>query len=176
MPPTPTGSSTGTSTSSYQLPDLLSLFQDYHEMNVNKHCRVASLASEEWIRGLGFPTLSLGSGLTSMKLGLLGSCCFPSCDLNQLTLIIDFWTILVLDTHAVLRLDPPTRCSWDLVTEDPDLSFVDLLQAHPLFEQYVSVNSLLRSYSFWSNTGFCLDFPSSKTTRPNGGRNAFRAP
>lgn len=149
MPPTSTGPSTGTSIGSYQLPDILSLFQDYHEMTVNKHCRVASLASEEWIRGLGFLTLFPSSELTSMKLGLLGSCCFPSCDLNQLTLIIDFWTILVLDTHAVLRSDPPTRCGWVLVIENPDVGFVDLLQAHPLFKEYVMENSLLKSYSFW---------------------------
>ncbi|KAF9074216.1 isoprenoid synthase domain-containing protein [Rhodocollybia butyracea] len=67
-----------------------------------------------------------------MKLGLLGACCFPNCDLTQLILVQDFWTLIVLDTQTVLKSEPPTKMDW-LLAEDSDLGFVELLQ-HPLYK------------------------------------------
>ncbi|KIK64099.1 hypothetical protein GYMLUDRAFT_40342 [Collybiopsis luxurians FD-317 M1] len=121
---------------SYQLPDLLSLFQSYHDLSINKHCRSASLSSEEWVRGVAQEVIppSICSGLPGMKLGLLAACCFPSCDLNQLILVTDLWTLIMLDTLTVLRSEPPIRSHCDL-PEDSKSDFPAVVESHILLKR-----------------------------------------
>ncbi|KAJ3843829.1 hypothetical protein EV361DRAFT_131009 [Lentinula raphanica] len=128
---------------SYQLPDLLLYFQDYHELVINKYCSAASSDSEKWTRGLihdedlGLSSLSLSDDkLASMKLSLLGACCFPSCDLTQLSLMMDVWTSILLENQLLLRSNLPVMPRWISANEDPD-DYVQLLQLHPVFQRLV---------------------------------------
>jgi len=130
------------STSSYQLPDLLSLARKI-ELRTNRHCRNVTLASERWFleelqekevqegndeSGLGLASLvfrfqrdprrGLGPGegtgsnktqpptdltIPQMKIGLLAALCFPTCDLSQLRLAVDFWTVVWCENEWILK-------------------------------------------------------------------------
>ncbi|KAJ4493616.1 hypothetical protein C8J55DRAFT_485016 [Lentinula edodes] len=138
---------------SYQLPDLLSHFQDYHELSINGYCRAASLASEKWVldiaqEKLGSPALSLLpfiDRLPSMKLGLLGACSFPSCDLTQLILMMDFCTLIVLDTEGLLRSNPPITSHWGLGNDTSNSGYVEVLQTHPVLQRLLTRLSRLQN-------------------------------
>lgn len=131
---------------SYQLPDLLSHFEDYHELSINGHCRAASLASEKWVldiaqENIGSPALSLSpliERLPNMKLGLFGACSFPSCDLTQLILMMDFCTLIVLDTESLLRSNSPTASHWILGNDTSKSGYVEILQTHPVLQRLAS--------------------------------------
>ncbi|KAJ4490591.1 hypothetical protein J3R30DRAFT_110451 [Lentinula aciculospora] len=140
---------------SYQLPDLLSHFQDYHELSINSHCYAASLASGKWVRDeehSDSPSVLLASDrLASMKLGLLGACSFPSCDLTQLVLMMDVWTLIILDTQLLLRSDFPTMSRWDFVDENSHFGYIELLRTHPVLQRLVPRLSRLKDSTsdFW---------------------------
>ncbi|KAJ3875375.1 hypothetical protein F5051DRAFT_442482 [Lentinula edodes] len=144
-PPSPAGS--------YQLPDILSHFQDYHELSINGHCRAASLASEKWVldiaqENLGSPALSLSpfiERLPNMKLGLLGACSFPSCDLTQLILMMDFCTLIVLDTESLLRSISPIASHWSLGNDTSNSGYVEILQTHPVLQRLLTRLSRLQN-------------------------------
>ncbi|KAF5391191.1 hypothetical protein D9757_003142 [Collybiopsis confluens] len=133
-----------TASASYQLPDLLPLFQDNYELRINKHCRSASLASENWIQTLDFPSTAR-NGLPDKKLGLLAACCFPTCDLNQLTLVMDLWTLIVVDTETLLRSKQVPALFIQDFRADSKPGFVELTKAHILFKHLSLRLSQLKS-------------------------------
>jgi hypothetical protein len=92
-------------TTSYQLPDLLSLIKPF-ELRTNRYCRVVTLASENWIldnadNGLGLDEKER-VGLRGMKVGLLAALCYPTADAPQLRLATDFLTSVMYSGSRVL--------------------------------------------------------------------------
>ncbi|KAF5336263.1 hypothetical protein D9758_016057 [Tetrapyrgos nigripes] len=51
----------------------------------------------------GYTPLPLITILPTLKIGLLASLCFPTCDSPQLRLVVDFWTIVVLEDLKLMR-------------------------------------------------------------------------
>ncbi|KAJ7595493.1 isoprenoid synthase domain-containing protein [Mycena floridula] len=78
--------------SSYQIPDLLADGIGRIPLRTNRHCLAVSRASETWI----LEQQALDSDrLSAAKIPLLAALCFPTCDLPQLRLVADFWTLLM---------------------------------------------------------------------------------
>ncbi|KAJ3983985.1 hypothetical protein F5890DRAFT_106311 [Lentinula detonsa] len=150
---------------SYQLPDLLLHFENYHELNINNHCQAASLVSEKWIRDLirdeeirDPPALSLSADrLASMKLGLLGACSFPSCDLTQLILMMDVWSLIILNTQLPLRSNTLATPHRSVANENLQYDYVELLQMHPVFQRLLPRLSRFKysTSNFWRQRFTC---------------------
>lgn len=132
---------------SFQLPDLLTLTGSF-ELHVNPWCHPVTVASEKWMLEIlepeEFATLPL------MKMGLLASLCFPSCDAPQLRLLTDFLTLLLYSNFRVLYRNCdaqgsevwPTSEGEELSAEDSEaLSWSTLLASHPLLKQCVHFGS-----------------------------------
>jgi len=79
---------------SYQIPDLPSLFTQSFQLRTNRHCRVVSEAVHRWAAEQGFLDERECEALQGTKLGLLAALCFSTCDLPQLTRATEFFTLL----------------------------------------------------------------------------------
>ncbi|KAF9266187.1 hypothetical protein L218DRAFT_100396 [Marasmius fiardii PR-910] len=128
--------------SSYQLPDLLSLTRDF-DLRTNRQCRSVVEASEQWLldlnreSGQDILTESEMKIVPGLKMGLLASLCFPTCDLPQLRLASDFIGLLLISNERVKR--GQDGFGWnEMPAEDLDdfdkTGFVQLLDGHELFK------------------------------------------
>ena len=79
---------------SYQIPNLPTLCGDAFELRTNRHCRVATQASQQWAQAQGFLDAEETDALKGARLGLLAALCFTTCDAPQLQLAADFVTLM----------------------------------------------------------------------------------
>ncbi|KAJ7235641.1 isoprenoid synthase domain-containing protein [Mycena haematopus] len=101
-----------TSSTSVQLPDLLSLGRAF-ELRTNRHCHAVTSASENWfMTQQNILTDDEKAGLRSMKIGLWASVCFPTCDSPQLRLATDFLVALVVCNCRLAHARTPRECGW----------------------------------------------------------------
>ncbi|THU75474.1 hypothetical protein K435DRAFT_273013, partial [Dendrothele bispora CBS 962.96] len=54
-------------------------------------------------KGRASTSHSLDLTISQMKIGLLASICFPTCDMTQLRLVTDFWTMVMCENEWILR-------------------------------------------------------------------------
>ncbi|KAH8813947.1 isoprenoid synthase domain-containing protein [Flagelloscypha sp. PMI_526] len=81
---------------SYHLPDLLTLTREI-PLRTNIHCRPITEASTAWLAAL--PTINLAlDDLEKMKLGLLATLCYPTCDYSQLRIGMDVLSAVFLSS------------------------------------------------------------------------------
>ncbi|KAJ7606736.1 isoprenoid synthase domain-containing protein [Mycena polygramma] len=100
------------SSSSVQLPDLLGLSRNF-ELRTNRHCRTVTSASEDWfMTQQNILSDAEKAALTSLKIGLLASVCFPTCDSPQLRIAADFLTALVVCNCRLTRARTLRECGW----------------------------------------------------------------
>ncbi|KAG7097452.1 hypothetical protein E1B28_004797 [Marasmius oreades] len=128
--------------SSYQLPDLLSLTRDF-DLRTNRHCRSVLEASQHWLLSLNHElkdvilTEDEMKYVPGLKMGLLASLCFPTCDLPQLRLASDFIGLLLISNERVKRgingFGWSGMSAEDLESLD-QAGFVELLESHELFK------------------------------------------
>lgn len=90
--------------SSIHIPHLIS-FCDQFELRANPRCRSVTVAARKW----ALSSLALDEderrGLPGLKLGLLASLCYPTCDSPQLLLTIQFMTLMVRWVDRATSLD-----------------------------------------------------------------------
>lgn len=69
-----------------QLPNLLAICGSF-ELQVNRHCKLVSQASEQWLAdsGIALPSMKW----SAVKVGLLAAACYPDADPPQLRLMTD---------------------------------------------------------------------------------------
>ena len=110
------------STISYKLPDLAILTRTF-ELRTNQNCRAVSVASEKWlsepVNGTDILDASereaLGGGVETgllLRLGLLASLCYPTCDAQQLRLATDFLGLLFCSNYQVIMLQRDALLQW----------------------------------------------------------------
>ena len=80
---------------SYQIPDLPKLVGEPFQLRTNRHCRAVSEASQAWAEQQAFLDEDELQALPKTRLGLLASLCFTTCDVNQLRVATDFFTVLL---------------------------------------------------------------------------------
>ena len=78
----------------YQIPDLPSVFAQNFQLRANRHCRAATETSRTWVEEQGFLDARELEAASGTRLGLLASLCLSTCDLPQLKLATDFYTLL----------------------------------------------------------------------------------
>ncbi|ESK89940.1 hypothetical protein Moror_788 [Moniliophthora roreri MCA 2997] len=131
------------SNSSYQLPDLLSLTRPF-DLRTNKSCRTIGIESEQWLTDLSseleYDDTTLKPAevqlIPKLKIGLLASLCFPTCDAPQLRLASDFWALIIVSNERVKAgANERGGHGWNDVPEDSisNKGFVELLNTHDLF-------------------------------------------
>lgn len=149
---------------SIQLPDLPTLTHAF-ELRVNKACRSVSLASEARFLKPG-PASEPDNNfilsktertiLPSLKIGLLSSLCFPTCDPPQLRFLTDFMTLLTFTHERLIRARNLAESGWcprvagDAAESDEfdELlhnveSGIGILNEHELFKRYVVTDMIM---------------------------------
>ena len=170
---------------SIQLPDLPTLTRAF-ELRANKACRSVSLASEarflrpnpasepdnNFILSKTERTI-----LPSVKIGLLSSLCFPTCDPPQLRFLTDFMTLLTFTHERLIRARNFAESGWvgDAAGSDESdelrpkeivvSSGIEILNEHELFKRYAMMVYLFFSFD---NMTYVYVYP---TTNFNISRN-----
>ncbi|KAK7035380.1 hypothetical protein VNI00_011911 [Paramarasmius palmivorus] len=132
------------SNSSYQLPDLLSLTRPF-DLRTNKSCRAVGIESEQWLADLGseldYDETTLKAAelelVPKLKIGLLASLCFPTCDAPQLRLAADFWALIIIANERIKAgVGERGGHGWNEVPEGAisNNGFTELLNTHDLFK------------------------------------------
>ena len=152
---------------SIQLPDLPTLTRAF-ELRANKACRSVSLASEACFLNPN-PASEPDNNfilsrteralLPSVKIGLLSSLCFPTCDPPQLRFLTDFMTLLTFTHERLIRARNLAESGWcprvaGDAAESDELrpqetvvkSGIEILNEHELFKRYAMTMHLFLSF------------------------------
>ncbi|KAJ8075495.1 hypothetical protein PM082_021125 [Marasmius tenuissimus] len=128
-----------TASTSFQLPDLLSLTREF-DLRANKRCHTALEESEEWLTGLndtaGTRVFTQGEieRIHGQKMGLLAALGLPTCDTPQLRLVADFLGLLVIANERVKRGNGDATDWAEIGGFINEVDFVGLLESHSLLK------------------------------------------